>query len=81
MMQSQRYSPESFEAMLKVAVVAVRRGRRRWRRWRQVQLIVPPLCVGGVGHCEGVVGASAEAKGSQASQVAGRPRQAQLGPL
>lgn len=67
--------------MLQVAVITVRWGRRRGRRRRQLPLIVPLLRVGGVGHGEGVGGASAEAEGSQTTQVAGRPRQAQLGSL
>lgn len=44
-------------------------------------LIAPPLSVGGIRHGEGVGGTSAEAEGSQSTQVAGCPRQAQLGPL
>lgn len=91
-MQSLRYGSESLEAMLKAdekggratlqaAVVIVRRGRRRRRGWWQLLLIIPLLHVGSVSQHEGVSGASAGAKGSQTAQVAGRPRQPQLGPL
>lgn len=63
--------------LLHVASVSVRWRRRRWR-----QLLVVPLLRGrNVGQHEGVGGASADAKGSQAAQVAGRPRQPHLGPL
>lgn len=68
--------------VLQVAVIIVRWGRRRGRRRWQLPLIVPLLRVRrGVGHGEGVGGASAEAQWSQTTQVAGRPRQVGLGPL
>lgn len=66
--------------MLQAAVVIVRRGRRR-RGWWQLLLIIPLLHVGSISQHEGVSGASAGAKGSQTAQVAGRPRQPQLGSL
>lgn len=72
--------------MLQATTVSVRRWwrclvwrRRRCRvRWRRQLLVIPLLHVGSISHHEGVSGASADTKGSQAVQVAGQP---QLGPL
>lgn len=62
--------------MLHVVTVRVRRRRRRWQL-----LVVPQLQGGNVGHHEGVAGLRADAKGGQAVQIAGCPRQPYLGPL
>lgn len=70
-------SAEKTESLLRVAVISVR--RRRWRWWQLV--VVPLLRDGNVGQHERVGAVSADAKRSQAAQVAGRPRQPHLGLL
>lgn len=65
--------------LLHVAAVSLIR-RRRWRWWRRWQ-VAPLLRDRSVGHHEGVSGAGADAKRSQAPQVAGGPRQPHLGSL
>lgn len=63
---------------LKLHVVTV--FGRWWRGWWPL-LAAPLWCELSIGLHEGISGASADAKRSEAAQVAGRPREADLGPF